>query len=101
MTTTNFKFNNNNNNNNFFFILCIIYYYSWIGPVVVGAISQSTSNVWMGWPFVLALFVVATIIVLFIDVDAAKQELVDYEKSINSTIVATKSVTSVNEKIEP
>ncbi|KAI7851383.1 autophagy-related protein 22-like protein [Circinella umbellata] len=74
---------------------------SWIGPVVVGAISQSTSNVWMGWPFVLALFVVATIIVLFIDVDAAKQELADYENSINSTTAATKSITSINEKVEP
>ena len=55
----------------------------------------------MGWPFVLALFVVATIIVLFIDVDAAKQELADYENSINNTIVATRSATSINEKIEP
>ncbi|ORY91851.1 autophagy-related protein 22-like protein [Syncephalastrum racemosum] len=53
---------------------------SWIGPVVVGAISQSSGNVWMGWPFVLALFVVATIILFFIDVDAAKRDLAAYEQ---------------------
>ncbi|KAI9486255.1 MAG: autophagy-related protein 22-like protein [Benjaminiella poitrasii] len=53
---------------------------SWIGPVVIGAITQSTSNIWKGWPFVLALFVVATIIICLIDVDKAKLELVEYEK---------------------
>ncbi|KAI7886704.1 MFS general substrate transporter [Lichtheimia hyalospora FSU 10163] len=56
---------------------------SWIGPVVVGAISQATSNVWMGWPFILALFVVATAIILMIDVDAAKRELADYVDDIS------------------
>ncbi|KAI8143996.1 autophagy-related protein 22-like protein [Fennellomyces sp. T-0311] len=54
---------------------------SWIGPVVVGAISESTSNIWMGWPFVLGLFVVAAVIVVFIDVDAAKLELAAYENT--------------------
>lgn len=44
----------------------------------MGAISQATSNVWTGWPFVLALFVAATAIILMIDVDAAKRELADY-----------------------
>lgn len=44
----------------------------------MGAISQASSNVWMGWPFVLALFVAATAIILMIDVDAAKRELADY-----------------------
>ncbi|GAA5801339.1 autophagy-related protein 22-like protein [Helicostylum pulchrum] len=53
---------------------------SWIGPVVIAAITQSTSNIWHGWPFVLALFVLATIIILFIDVDKAKLELIEYAK---------------------
>ncbi|KAI9249135.1 autophagy-related protein 22-like protein [Phascolomyces articulosus] len=72
---------------------------SWIGPVVVGAISQSTSNVWMGWPFVLGLFLAATVIVLFIDVDAAKQELAEYEKSINT--VGGNSIEHLQEKVDP
>ncbi|KAI8639576.1 autophagy-related protein 22-like protein [Parasitella parasitica] len=54
---------------------------SWIGPVVIGAITQSTANIWMGWPFVLGLFILATIIICFIDVDKAKLELVEYEKA--------------------
>ncbi|KAI9322583.1 autophagy-related protein 22-like protein [Dichotomocladium elegans] len=62
---------------------------SWIGPVVVGAISETTSNVWMGWPFVLALFVIATTIIFFIDVDGAKKDLEEYhaisEKDTSST----------------
>lgn len=50
--------------------------------MVVGAISQATSNIWMGWPFVLGLFVLATSIVLCIDVDAAKRDLAAYEADI-------------------
>lgn len=59
----------------------------WIGPVVVGAISQATSNVWTGWPFVLALFVAATAIILMIDVEAAKRELADYVQD-NTTVLS-------------
>lgn len=54
---------------------------SWIGPVVIGAITQSTSNIWKGWPFVLGLFILATSIICFIDVDKAKLELSEYEKT--------------------
>lgn len=53
---------------------------SWIGPVVIGAITESTGNIWKGWPFILALFVLATIIICLIDVDKAKLELVEYSK---------------------
>jgi MFS-type transporter involved in bile tolerance (Atg22 family) len=53
---------------------------SWIGPVVIGAIAQSTSSIWKGFPFVLALFVAATVIIFFIDVDKAKLELIEYAK---------------------
>lgn len=52
------------------------------GPTVIGAITQSTSNLWMGWPFVLGLFVLATIILCCIDVDKAKLELVEYQKVV-------------------
>lgn len=46
---------------------------------MVGAISQATGNIWTGWPFVLGLFVVATAILLFIDVDKAKEAVRQYE----------------------
>lgn len=51
---------------------------SWIGPVVIGAITEATSSIWKGWPFVLGLFCIAILIVIFIDVDKAKQEALDY-----------------------
>ncbi|KAI7864760.1 autophagy-related protein 22-like protein [Spinellus fusiger] len=51
---------------------------SWIGPVVIAAITEHTDNIWKGWPFVLALFVVSLGILFFIDVDKAKLEMVEY-----------------------
>lgn len=51
---------------------------SWIGPVVIGAITQYTDNLWKGWPFVLALFVVSLAIVWFIDVDKAQIDIENY-----------------------
>lgn len=75
---------------------------SWIGPVVVGAISQSSGNVWMGWPFVLALFVVATIILFFIDVDAAKRDLAAYEQQYSAEVsdAAVIPSSAVDETVE-
>jgi MFS-type transporter involved in bile tolerance (Atg22 family) len=51
---------------------------SWMGPVIVSAITQHTNNLWKGWPFVLALFVVSIVIVFFIDVDKAKIDINNY-----------------------
>ncbi|KAG2229081.1 autophagy-related protein 22-like protein [Thamnidium elegans] len=51
---------------------------SWIGPVVIGAITQYTNNLWRGWPFVLALFVLSLAIIWFIDVDKAKIDIANY-----------------------
>ncbi|KAI8047442.1 autophagy-related protein 22-like protein [Gilbertella persicaria] len=51
---------------------------SWIGPVVIGAITQYTDNLWKGWPFVLGLFVLSLIIIWFIDVDKAKIDITNY-----------------------
>ncbi|KAI9290016.1 autophagy-related protein 22-like protein [Umbelopsis sp. AD052] len=48
---------------------------SWIGPVVIGAITATTSNLWNGWPFVLALFIISVVIIWFIDVDQAKEDI--------------------------
>ncbi|CAM0140589.1 hypothetical protein VKS41_006609 [Umbelopsis sp. WA50703] len=87
---------------------------SWIGPVVIGAITQSTSNLWEGWPFVLGLFLIAIVIIFFIDVDKAKEDIRIYlaeqavpesafvegeEKSIHSTHDdADRPVSSKDEK---
>ncbi|CEP18127.1 hypothetical protein [Parasitella parasitica] len=51
---------------------------SWIGPVVIGAITQYTDNLWKGWPFVLTLFILSLVIIWFIDVDKAKLHNSDY-----------------------
>lgn len=51
---------------------------SWIGPVIIGAITQYTDNLWKGWPFVLALFVISLVIIWFIDVDKAKEDIEKY-----------------------
>lgn len=51
---------------------------SWIGPVIIGAITQYTDNLWKGWPFVLALFVISLVIIWFIDVDKAKVDIDNY-----------------------
>ncbi|RCI07136.1 hypothetical protein CU098_011907 [Rhizopus stolonifer] len=51
---------------------------SWIGPVVIGAITEATSSIWKGWPFVLGLFIVAIAIVFWIDVDDAKKDSCEY-----------------------
>ncbi|KAF7726528.1 hypothetical protein EC973_008659 [Apophysomyces ossiformis] len=56
---------------------------SWIGPVIIGAITEHTSNLWKGWPFVLALFVIATTIICFIDVDKAKLDLAAYQAALD------------------
>ncbi|KAI8991723.1 autophagy-related protein 22-like protein [Mycotypha africana] len=54
---------------------------SWIGPVVIGAITDATSNIWKGWPFVFMLFLIAIILIVSIDVDKAKVELMNYAKA--------------------
>ncbi|CAO3618234.1 unnamed protein product [Mucor fragilis] len=51
---------------------------SWIGPVIIGAITQYTDNLWKGWPFVLALFLLSFVIIWFIDVDKAKIDIANY-----------------------
>lgn len=56
---------------------------SWIGPVVIGAITETTLSIWKGWPFVLGLFIVAITIVVWIDVEEAKRDAEEYMKSFD------------------
>lgn len=59
----------------------MIMYNRWIGPIVIGAITQHTSNLWKGWPFILGLFIVAIALVILIDVDKAKEQAEAYRKT--------------------
>ncbi|KAI9263385.1 autophagy-related protein 22-like protein [Phascolomyces articulosus] len=54
---------------------------SWIGPVVIGAITEHTSNLWKGWPFILGLFIIAFTLVCLIDVEKAKLQVEEYQKA--------------------
>ncbi|RUS25151.1 autophagy-related protein 22-like protein [Jimgerdemannia flammicorona] len=53
---------------------------SWIGPLVIGAITNVTNNVWDGWPFVLALFVIPMIMIFFIDENQARIDIAEYDR---------------------
>ncbi|CAO3583925.1 unnamed protein product [Absidia cylindrospora] len=48
---------------------------SWMGPVVIGAIAQRTGNLWTGWPVICGMYVVAIVIIISIDMDAAKADI--------------------------
>ncbi|ORX53652.1 MFS general substrate transporter [Hesseltinella vesiculosa] len=49
---------------------------SWIGATIIGAVIQSTSNPYFGWPVIAGMFVIASVLLWFVDVDAAKAELI-------------------------
>lgn len=53
---------------------------SWIGPLGIGLIAQRTGNLWTGWPVICGMFVVAIVIIISIDMDAAKADLLLSEK---------------------
>ncbi|KAG1052938.1 hypothetical protein G6F43_004954 [Rhizopus delemar] len=74
---------------------------SWIGPAIIGAITQYTTNLWKGWPFVLALFVLSIIIIWFIDVDKAKADIAKYlEEEAEKENLENTEMVSVHEKAE-
>ncbi|CAO3585772.1 unnamed protein product [Absidia cylindrospora] len=52
---------------------------SWIGASVIAAVTQKTANAYYGWPIIASLFVVAIIILYFIDMDAARLEMLHFE----------------------
>lgn len=74
---------------------------SWIGPAIIGAITQYTTNLWKGWPFVLALFVLSIVIIWFIDVDKAKADIAKYlEEEAEKENLENTEMVSVHEKAE-
>lgn len=73
---------------------------SWIGPVIIGAITQYTDNLWKGWPFVLALFALSMAIIWFIDVDKAKIDITNYlaEQDVINGHASGNDIAIVDEK---
>jgi MFS-type transporter involved in bile tolerance (Atg22 family) len=55
---------------------------AWFGPLIVGVISQKTGNLWLGWPFILAMFVVAIAILYSVDMAVAKPDLASSDSAI-------------------
>jgi hypothetical protein len=46
---------------------------------VIGAITEQTTNTHYGWPIIVGLFVVAIIALCFVDMEAAKLEMLHIE----------------------
>ncbi|KAI9315385.1 autophagy-related protein 22-like protein [Dichotomocladium elegans] len=83
---------------------------SWIGPVVIGAVTEHTNNLWNGWPFIMGLFIISIGLVVIIDVDKAKVEAEEYRRryvfpadsaaAIAASTSLHKEVTGGDEKTE-
>ncbi|KAI8069525.1 autophagy-related protein 22-like protein [Gongronella butleri] len=58
---------------------------SWIGATIIGAVTQGTANPYVGWPVIAGMFVIATVLLWFVDVDAAKMEMLhlDIQKELD------------------
>lgn len=50
-----------------------------IGATAIGAVTQQTSNAYYGWLIISALFIVAIFILYFVDMEAAKLEMLHME----------------------
>ncbi|CAO3583918.1 unnamed protein product [Absidia cylindrospora] len=81
---------------------------SWIGATAIGAVTQQTANAYYGWLIIAFLFLAATVILYFVDVEAAKlemlhmeiqQELTTSSTAISSTLPSTGEFGSL-EKVE-
>ncbi|KAI8344347.1 autophagy-related protein 22-like protein [Chlamydoabsidia padenii] len=58
---------------------------SWFGPLIIGAITQRTGNLWHGWPVILVMFVVAIGILYSVDMDAGKSSDVTSNTTISNS----------------
>ncbi|KAI8339706.1 autophagy-related protein 22-like protein, partial [Chlamydoabsidia padenii] len=55
---------------------------SFVGPVIIGALTERTSNIYTGWAVVLVFFVVGLGILFFVDVDKAKLDIEEYYREV-------------------
>ncbi|CAO3614360.1 unnamed protein product [Cunninghamella blakesleeana] len=51
---------------------------AWIGPVIIGAITEKTANIYTGWAVILAFFVLGLVALFFVDVEKAKLDIERY-----------------------
>lgn len=61
---------------------------AWVGPVIIGALTEKTDNLYTGWAVVLAFFVVGLVILFFVDVKKAKLDIEEYYKEIEQEELA-------------
>ncbi|KAI8344348.1 autophagy-related protein 22-like protein [Chlamydoabsidia padenii] len=66
---------------NLYFGLCGVFNKSSaiIGATAIGAVTQQTSNAYYGWLIIAGLFIVAIFILYFVDMEAAKLEMLHME----------------------
>lgn len=70
----------------------------WIGASAIAAVTQQTENAYYGWPIIAALFVVATALLCFVDMDAAKLEMLhlDIQRELENTTSLRRRKSSEN-----
>ncbi|CAO3579230.1 unnamed protein product [Absidia cylindrospora] len=77
---------------------------AWVGPVIIGALTEKTDNIYTGWAVVLVFFVVGLAILFFVDVKKAKLDIEEYYKEIEQEELAALQLESsqrdAQEKLE-
>ncbi|CAO3638928.1 unnamed protein product [Cunninghamella echinulata] len=61
---------------------------AWIGPVIIGAITEKTSNIYTGWAVILTFFVLGLIVLYFVDVQKAKLDIENYYREVEQEELA-------------
>ncbi|KAI8089703.1 autophagy-related protein 22-like protein [Halteromyces radiatus] len=73
---------------------------AWVGPVIIGALTQKTSNIYTGWAVVLTFFVVGLAILFFVDVKKAKLEIEQYYKEVEEQELAKVNKDNIGNKLQ-
>ncbi|KAI9304960.1 autophagy-related protein 22-like protein [Cunninghamella echinulata] len=61
---------------------------AWIGPIIIGAITEKTSNIYIGWAVILAFFVLGLVFLYFVDVQKAKLDIENYYREVEQEELA-------------
>lgn len=77
---------------------------AWVGPVIIGALTEKTDNIYTGWAVVLAFFVAGLAVLFFVDVKKAKIDIERYYLEIEQRELAAlqldPSTSDTHEKLE-
>ncbi|CAO3587310.1 unnamed protein product [Absidia cylindrospora] len=55
---------------------------AWVGPVIIGALTEKTDNMYTGWAVVLVFYVVGLAILFFVDIEKAKLDIEKYYEEV-------------------